>query len=233
MTSLLIDHRIIKCSIRARPPRWPIKRVISRSLRNINIDALFQDGAFLPLVCNPADLFDELVRQYNDGLRGLLDLHAPLREREIVMRPANRWMNGDIKQYRIELRRAERRYRTRGLHIDLEIYQHRLKVYNKLLRNSKTSFIKSEVDENRGDKRALFKLVGDLMGNKEQAPLQPSSQATVDSFGNFFSDKVTSIVDGLKASSLNLPTESTATTTTCSDEDLLAEFSPLALYREY
>ncbi len=62
------------------------------------------------------------------------------------------------------------------------------------------------------------------MGNKEQAPSKLFSQATVvDNFGSFFSGKVKSIVHGLKALSLNLPTESTTTTTTCSDEELLSE----------
>jgi len=231
VASLLSDHRIIQCSVRARPPRWPIKRVISRSLRKINIEALLDDVALLPLLSDPAYSLDKLVSQYNDGLRELLDLHAPLREREIILRPANRWMNADIKQSRTELRRAERRYRTRGLHIDLEIYQHRLKVYNKLLRNSKTSFIKSVVDENRGDKRALFRLVGDLMGNsKEQGT--PSTQATVDDFGSFFSSKVSSIVNELKASSLRQPTESTTTTTASPNNDKpFAEFSPLSIER--
>ncbi len=133
-----------------------------------------------------------LVSQYNDGLNGLLDLHTPLREREIVLRSAKLWMNGDIKQYRIELRRAKRCYQTRGLHIDRKIYQHRPEVYKKPLRNSKTSFNKSEDDINYGDKTALFKLVGDLMDNREQATSQPSSQATVDNFGSFFNCRVTS-----------------------------------------
>ena len=70
------------------------------------------------------------------------------------------------------------------------------------------------------------------MGNsKEQAtPSQPSSQAIVDDFGSFFSEKVSSIVDGLKAASLNLPTESTTAASTGSiTEDSLAEFSPLSI----
>jgi len=54
--------------------------------------------------------------------------------------------------------------------------------------------------------------------------------AIVDDFGSFFSEKVSSIVDGLKAASLNLPPESTTAASTGSiNEDSLAEFSQLSI----
>ncbi len=45
----------------------------------------------LPLLVSPSDSLDGLVQQYNDGLRSVLDNHAPLRLKKVVLRPTVPW----------------------------------------------------------------------------------------------------------------------------------------------
>jgi hypothetical protein len=55
----------------------------------------------LPLITNRAAEVDGLIDQYNVGLAGLIDKHAPLRQREITVRPENFWSTGEIEATRM------------------------------------------------------------------------------------------------------------------------------------
>ena len=61
------------------------------------MEAFRLDLIDLPLITNPAAEVDGLIDQYNVGLASLLDKHAPLRQREITVRPENFWSTGEIE----------------------------------------------------------------------------------------------------------------------------------------
>jgi len=116
---VISDHNPVLCNLNLRPPRWPTKRVLTRSTKSINWDNAAVDLANLPLICSPSDTLDGLVDQYNSGLRKVFDLHAPLRERLITLRPINRWITDEVLQHRINLRKKERCWRKWQLAIDI------------------------------------------------------------------------------------------------------------------
>ena len=62
---------------------------------------------------NQASTVDELVAQYNDGLRSIIDKHAPLREKVVVLRPSAPWFTSEAHTLRRKLRKAERLWRKR------------------------------------------------------------------------------------------------------------------------
>ena len=68
---------------------------------------------------------EDLVDVYNDGLRHVLDRHAPSATRRVRDRPSAPWMSGEIRaarRQRLQRRRAERRWRRTRLTEQREIF---------------------------------------------------------------------------------------------------------------
>ena len=67
------------------------------------------------LVNKPNDGVDELSTQYNSTIAGLIDSHAPLITRVIIIRPKTPWYNTELSDAKRQLRVAERRWRQTRL----------------------------------------------------------------------------------------------------------------------
>ena len=87
------DHRSVLVSLSCRAPRFPTKQISFRRLHTIDPDAFAADFDRLSLIIDPSDNLDELVRQYNDDLRSLIDIHAPLVTKTVVLRPSAPWIS--------------------------------------------------------------------------------------------------------------------------------------------
>ncbi|EFX61861.1 hypothetical protein DAPPUDRAFT_68577, partial [Daphnia pulex] len=72
------DHRPVLVSLSCRSPRFPSMPISFRRLRDIDPEAFVHDIERLNLITDPSDALDCLVAQYNDGLRSLIDKHAPV-----------------------------------------------------------------------------------------------------------------------------------------------------------
>ena len=79
-------------------------------MKNLDINELAKDLENSTLIQNPADDLDELVANYNSVLRELFDKHAPMSEREVVLRPHSKWFNKQIQKAKQERRQAERKF---------------------------------------------------------------------------------------------------------------------------
>ena len=180
------------CNLNLRPLRWPTKRVLTRSTKSINWDSVAVYLANLPLICSPSDTLDGLVDQYNSGWRKVFDLHAPLRERLITLRPINRWITDEVLQHRIE---------KRLLAIDFEIDCSNLLLYKTILKDAKTNFVSHQVHECASDKRALFNLICGLMcsSSKRSLPTRSCDQEIADDLCSFFSSKASALVSRFAA----------------------------------
>jgi hypothetical protein len=117
----------------------------------------------------------------------VLDIHAPVRTRTVTLRPVNRWMTTEILDTKTKLRHFERCWRSRQLAIDFEIFQTHLLAYSEMLKAARTLFFSTEVRQCRGDMRALYCLVGDLMGSttKPSLPTRSSDQEVADNLNQF------------------------------------------------
>jgi hypothetical protein len=102
---------------------------------------------------------DGLVHQYNDGLRSLLDKHAPLRLKKVVLRPTFPWLSNEINREKRKVRKAERVWRRRKLAVFFEIYIARLADFSTLLQRIKTEFFCGKVAELKGNRQALHQLI--------------------------------------------------------------------------
>ncbi|XP_046640308.1 uncharacterized protein LOC124323850 [Daphnia pulicaria] len=190
VTSRISDHHTVECRLTICPPLCPTKRVLYRLLKSIDCDAVEEDILALPLLTNPETSLDGLVALYNDGLTLLLDKHAPVKMKSIVLRPSAPWINEEI-----QLRKAKRIWRMNKLTVSFEIYKDHAHRYSVLLKRVKSVHMQSEVAECGTNQRALYGLVNRLMGKSDVSSLPPHSyeQVLADNFGEFFSSKVSKI----------------------------------------
>ena len=218
------DHSAIKCMLNIRPPRWPTKTITFRSFKSIDLDAFLMDIDSLPLVQSPADSLDDRVTQYNEGIRSIIDKHAPLQTKTIVIRPFAPWRSFELRGLKAMERWAERmwqaarRKRDPGSERFHKVYiKHRLK-YSTALDTARTDSVRERVSDCGGDMRALFQLIGDLTGSAAPPvlPDRPCMQKVVDDLSEFFSSKISTI-----RSNLDRAAESTSSHTLQHEQSFL------------
>ena len=108
-------------------------------------------------------------------------------------------------------------------------------MFNGLLLKKKRTFYSSKVSELVGDRRALFRLVGDLMGTSERqiVPTRPCLLSVADDFSTFFASKIAALRLSLdSASDVSLPSDCAATDQSFlhgrGEQDLLLNFKSVS-----
>ena len=227
------DHRPVLVSLSCRSPRFPSATISFRRLRGIDSGAFVHDIERLNLITDPSDALDCLVAQYNDGLRSLIDKHAPVVTKNVVLRPSAPWITEATRLTKRAKRRAERTWLKRRLTVHLELYRDKRRQHNYLLASERTSYVSAKVADCRGDSRKLFSLVNSLMGTQttRAAPNTVSDAAAAAAeLANFFETKVSRIRFGLDtaADDAGLPPIQPHTPSAVADPSIrLADFRQL------
>ena len=84
-------HASVLCHLHSIKPSFSTRILSFRKLKSVNIKTLNDDLAESDLCKNPPDDFDELVVSYNKTLTAVMDKHAPVKTRTIVVRPRVPW----------------------------------------------------------------------------------------------------------------------------------------------
>ena len=71
------------------------KQIVVREIRRIKDDAIVKDLDKFSIDQRCVDV-DTMVEMYERFLSELLDKHAPLKNKQVVDRPSNEWMNANI-----------------------------------------------------------------------------------------------------------------------------------------
>ena len=212
------DHCLVTCALSTCSPGWPTARILVRALKSIDTDSFTADIRDLALLSSPADSLDGLVQQYNDGLRSVLDKHAPLRPKTVVLRPTVPWWNNEIREAKKRVRKAERVWRKKGLTVLYETYINLLVDFSTLLRRVKINYYREKIAELNGDSRSLHKLIDGSLYSLTR-PVLPSvsdSKRLAADFSNYYSSKVSKIRTALDvASGVQPGPESSSTPTSC------------------
>ena len=145
--------------------------------------------------CSDLDLAS-LVDVYNDGLRRVLDRHAPSDTRCVRDRPSAPWMTEEIREARRRRRLAERRWRATRLTVHREIYAKERAVVKACVQGAKRRFYCEKIDS-----RQLFAVSSEPLGSTAPLPSDIPRSDMPDRFCDFFSDKIDRIRDDLDSRS--------------------------------
>lgn len=132
-------------SLKVTKPPPLVSSVSIRKLRAIDPVAFKQDIIDSDLYQHSWDNLDELVSQFNNTLRALLDRYAPVKRKHIHARPYAPWLTDEIRRAKRKKRKAERRWRASRSPLNLALFRsqrnHVTYLMNKARREYYTDFI--------------------------------------------------------------------------------------------
>lgn len=101
------DHAAIKCYVNILRPGPSIKRVESRRLRDVDSKTFIKDIRESSLLESSATDSTSMVELYNRTLLDILDKHAPVVQRSVVLIPHAPWYSNSLRAAKQEKRRRE------------------------------------------------------------------------------------------------------------------------------
>jgi hypothetical protein len=84
---------------------------------------------------NPVGTTDDLVKTYNSELSKVLEKHASLQTKQLILRPNTEWYTEELRMAKQDRRKSERRMRKTQLIVDIKEIYHE-KRFSKSLLNS-------------------------------------------------------------------------------------------------
>ena len=141
----------------------------------------------------PSDV-DELFHCYDETLRSLVDVHAPLRM--ISCRRGGhsaRWYDGECRLEKAKTRRLERQYRRHMSPETLARWRQQFCRLKKLLQQKADAFWSTAISSCEGDSRAMWRKINALLSQPATTVSGNSVSISADTFATFFTQKVNSI----------------------------------------
>ena len=103
------DHAALVCNLQFDHPKKVTKHVTTRKLKSIDMDKFHLDISDVSssVLADKSDV-NNLVNHLCTRLRGTLDNHAPVVERDVILRPDCPWYSDSLREAKRERRRCER-----------------------------------------------------------------------------------------------------------------------------
>ncbi|XP_072022074.1 uncharacterized protein [Amphiura filiformis] len=207
------DHYPVGCYLNLQPPKAPSKTMKYRKIREIDTTEFMRDIESSSLYTNPAPDLEELVNQYETVMGMLLDKHAPLVEKSVIVRPHCPWYTDELRLAKQKKRQAERKYTKSKLEIDKQIYADHSKSYKTMLETAKRDHHRSKIED--CDSKELFRVVDKLCNPAAELafPDHNSEDELAEKFATYFDEKIQKIRNDLD--SADQPKKSSATGGSC------------------
>ena len=126
------DHLAVCLNMNVKKPDTVTVKTTYRKYKSINLSS-FQSSIKASVVGGKlSSLSEDLVANYNNVLKEILDKHAPQMERKVVLRPQSPWYNTDLEAAKRLKRKLERKWLMSKLTLDLQIYRDKCAKLNKL-----------------------------------------------------------------------------------------------------
>ena len=162
-----------------------------RNVKGTDRSLFRADIAQSPLVIGSPDRVDDLLDLYNATLLGLLNKHAPEKEKVVPDRPSSPWINEAVIKAKQARRRAERKKRKTGLVVHIEIYKQARNNVTKLIKQAKASHFHAKLEDAKTDSKKMFSLLSTLLNRENRSDSLPDMipQEAAKSFSRFFQEK--------------------------------------------
>jgi len=189
----LSDHFFIECNLNIPRPSSNVKETLYRKLKTLDLHAFKTDITESMLCTATWNNVSELASCYENTLTSLLEKHAPLQRKTVVVRPKLPWYTKSLRELKVKRRKLERRMLLTGLHKDKLAYRNTRDEYTKLLSDTKKSYYSELIAESAGDTKKLFNIVNSLCkvdDRYDALPTHDSPQSLANDFGAFFIKKI-------------------------------------------
>jgi len=207
---VISDHTPLTFSAYARKATATKQTITYRKTTKIEIEQFKSDIEKSDLILSPSNDLTELVTQYNSTLKTLIEKHAPLTTKVIKIKPNSPWFNNDIKQAKVQRRRAERKWIKTKLHVDLDIVKEKRLTVNRLCTQAKEQYYGNKISQSEGNQKQLFKIVDSLMHKTKNNTLQwpnENNKQLANKFADFFTTKIQKITNVFPRAHSHSPNE--------------------------
>ena len=200
-TAGLSDHKGLVCTLAVPRPPPRSRMVTSRNLKAVSQPDFRSDvKAFISTAGEDLSdvLLPDLVDTYDNGLRRILDKHAPFVSRCVRDRASAPWLTEKVRDARRIRRRAERRWRKRHLTVFREIFVKERANVNVCVMRAKQQYYCESIESGSSSKQ-LFSVMNELLGKPKSTPL-PSNISRLDlpqRFCDYFAEKIKRLRDEL------------------------------------
>ena len=179
-----------------------------RKYRNIVIDDLKNDILNSNALQNPTGSIYELVETYNTQLSAIIDKHAPVQSKTLILRPNTKWHTEKLRTAKQDRRKSKRKMRKSKLTVDIQIYREKCNFVSKLL--LKTKKLTDKIEEIENDSKQLVKLTNNIMGKTKETilPSIEDQHQLANRFGGFFLGKIDNIRNDLSLTRGSSPNDS-------------------------
>ena len=110
-SGFISDHKIISCVVDFPSSDTPMQKVVTFcQYHKLNIDKFRSDLLAVPFVSLPFNDIDLLHEEYMSGLSGLLDIHAPVKTKQLI-KPVPSWITDEYRTAKCMRRQYERAWR--------------------------------------------------------------------------------------------------------------------------
>ena len=193
------DHQAVSFCLESEKPSFSRKLISYRKLKSIDIPAFIHDVTQSPLSNISTELLSSAIKQYDEVLAGLLDRHAPLKQKVLTVRPKAAWYKDEIAFAKRSRRKLERQWRNTRLEIHRQIYKEQCNVVSKLIHQARQQYYNGLILEHASDQKALFQVIDKLLNKKRDSPLpsHDSAVALAEKFAEYFTEKVEKIRSNL------------------------------------
>ena len=223
------DHAAVICKLRTVRPVTEVKHAEYRKLKGIDRRLFAEDIRNSSLYMDLPEDLDTLVECYNTTLSSLLDKHAPIQSRRIKTRPRPPWFNDDIMQARRDRRKAERRWRTTRLPLDLAVFKSKRNYALYVMNKARRAYYSQFIDDNSSDQSKLFRASKSLLNLQADKSLPPYTDALklANDMGEFFVHKITAIRSKMTANARS-PSRDLQVTESTTTDITFSNFTPLS-----
>ena len=199
-SGFISDHKIISCVVDFPSSDTPMQKVVTfRQHHKLNIDKFRSDLLAILFVSSPSDYIDLLHEQHMAGLSGLLDIHAPVKTKQLI-KPALSWIIDEYRTAKCMRRQYERAWRRDKSSVNCSRLQRQINRCNHILNRNKGRFYCDLVSDNCGDGKKLWQALNRLLSwsNSTVLPSFVDKKSLANRFGSFFIDKIKKIQDTFK-----------------------------------
>ena len=190
------DHYAIICTLEyPHVPESSRQLVSYRNFRSIDVINLRHDIRSSAILNDTNGTVDELTDRYINGLSSVIDIHAPLQQKYVTIRPHAPWYTDKLREEKRKRRKLERIWRHRKLEADRQKYRKQCVTVAHELVSAKTTFYTKKITECNGNSKSLYKITEKLLVNQHQQTL-PTHQCEItlaNAFSDFFEDKISNI----------------------------------------
>ena len=191
----LSDHCFITSVLNFVKPTLQKKEIEFRSIKKLDAEKFAKDTENLVMLLNDIKDLQELSDSLDEGLRKILDKHAPVKRRSITVRDKVPWFDETASNLKSQKRASERRWRKDPSDQNWTMYKKVKTDYNHYLKSQKETYVNDEIKACEGDTRKLFSIVNSFTGVSVENPLPEASsdKALTDGFAKYFLNKIETI----------------------------------------